>query len=212
MALQTADQTLANFDRAHAALLKQSDLQFHLSPIKPPTPPAWLTWLLHHMGPVAKVLGPAAPYIFWPALALGTGTILYLIGRNLYGLKRGGVNAGLRLTGAEAAWRPAPDQARALLEDADRLAAQGLFVEAAHLILLRSVEDIQSRRPRVLRPSLTSRDIAMLEGLPPQARDIFAGIAEAVERSLFGGQPLDGEGFGRCRQAYEAFADAGSWA
>jgi hypothetical protein len=60
--------------------------------------------------------------------------------------------------------------------------------------------------------SLTSRDIAKVEALPRQARDVFSGIAEAVEQSLFGGRPLDRDGFIRCRQAYEAFTEAGSWA
>jgi hypothetical protein len=60
--------------------------------------------------------------------------------------------------------------------------------------------------------SLTSRDITRLEALPPAARVLFAGIAEAVELSLFGGRPLDGEGYARCREAYASFVEAGSWA
>ena len=47
--------------------------------------------------------------------------------------------------------------------------------------------------------------------LPP-ARALFSGMAEAVEQSLFGGRPLDPEGFVRCREAYQAFAQAGGWA
>jgi hypothetical protein len=124
---------------------------------------------------------------------------------------RPGQKAG-RLVLGEETWRPAPEVARALLEDADRLAEQGLYEEAAHLILLRSIQDIAARKPRAVQPSLTSRDIASLTVLSSSARETFTGIALAVEESLFGGRPMSREGFGRCRQAYEAFAAPGAWA
>jgi hypothetical protein len=62
-----------------------------------------------------------------------------------------------------------------------------------------------------LRPALTSRDIGRLDGLPARAREAFRGIAEMVEHSFFGGRTVDAEGFGRCRQAYEAFAFPEAW-
>lgn len=48
--------------------------------------------------------------------------------------------------------------------------------------------------------------------MPTAAREAFWRIAVAVERSLFGGRPLDAEGFAECRRAYEAFAFAERWA
>jgi hypothetical protein len=217
MASQTAAGTLDRLDAAHAALLKQTDLQFQLSQAAPPAkPPDWLVKLLEPLtkalGAGMKALGPIAPYIFWTGVAVGAAFILFLIGQRLFAVKRGLVMGGLKLAGGAEPWRPAPEQARALLEEADRLAAEGRFVEAAHLILLRSIEDIQARRPRAVAVSLTSRDIARLEALPPPARVLFSGIAEAVEISLFGGRPLDGEGYARCRDAYSSFVEAGSWA
>jgi hypothetical protein len=199
---------LSAVDRAHQQLLQQTDLQFNLAPMVQPPTPSWVQALIAFF----KFLGPATPYVVWPALILGAGTILYLIGRELFGIRRGGVRMKLRLAADDGLWRPAPDQARALLEDADRLAAEGQFVEAAHLILLRSIEDIEKRRPRTVGVALTSRDIAALPQLPPGARETFAGIAQVVERSLFGGRPLDRDGFVRCRDAYAAFVDAKSWA
>ena len=219
MASQTAGEALIRLDAAHAALLKQTDLQFKLSqtaPIQPSPFAEWLRKLLEPLGkalsPAAKAVAPAAPYVFWAGVAIGVAFILFLIGQRLFRVKRGLSIGGLRLKGAEEPWRPAPEQAKALIEEADRLAAEGQFVEAAHLILLRSIQDIQARRPRAVAISLTSRDIARLEVLPPPARTLFSGIAEAVEISLFGGRPLDGEGYGRCRDAYRAFVDAESWA
>jgi hypothetical protein len=145
-------------------------------------------------------------------VAIGAAWILFLIGQRLFAVKPGMAQGRMRFSESGPAWRPDAEQARALLEDADRLAAEGLFVEAAHLILLRSIQDIQSRRPRAVEVSLTSREIARLEVLPPPARALFAGIAEAVERSLFGGQPLGRDGFAECRDAYQRFAETGGWA
>jgi hypothetical protein len=211
MALQTAADALDKLDGAHASLLKQTDLQFRLSQAVPQRS-AFLEWLAKVLEPLGKALAPAAPYVFWTGLAIGVGFILFLICQRLFVIRRGLTLGALKLAGGEQPWRPAPEQARALLEEADRLAAEGLFVEAAHLILLRSIQDIQARRPSAVAISLTSRDIAGLEALPPPARSIFAGIAEAVEVSLFGGRALDSVGYARCRAAYQAFADAGSWA
>jgi hypothetical protein len=219
MASQTASEALNKLDGAHAALLKQTDLQFQLNAVAPPprSPFAeWLAKLLEPLGkalePVGKALAPATPYVFWTGVAIGAAFILFLIGQRLFAVKRGVALGGLKLSGGSAPWRPTSEQARALLEDADRLAGEGRFVEAAHLILLRSIQDIQARRPRAVAVSLTSRDIARLEALPPPARTVFADIALAVELSLFGGRALDGEGYARCRDAYQTFVDAGSWA
>ncbi|MEO8113408.1 MAG: DUF4129 domain-containing protein, partial [Phenylobacterium sp.] len=101
--------------------------------------------------------------------------------------------------------------ARSLLEEADRLAAEGAFDAAAHTLLFRSLEDIAGRRPGLLRPALTSRDIAQIDAMPPSARQAFAAIAQAVEHSFFGGRTLAAGDFARCRAAYESFAFAEGW-
>jgi hypothetical protein len=62
-----------------------------------------------------------------------------------------------------------------------------------------------------VRPALTSRDIARLEAMPGDARSAFERIAEAVERSFFGGRPAGPEDFGRARADYQAFAFSEGW-
>ena len=109
-------------------------------------------------------------------------------------------------------YRPDAEVARALLADADELAAQGRFAEAVHILLLRSIEDMQRFRPGSVRPAATSRDIAGLEVLPVTARPAFAAMAERVEVSLFGARAVDAEGFARARSDYEAFAFPKAWA
>ena len=108
-------------------------------------------------------------------------------------------------------WRPAPATARRLLEDSDALAARGRYAEAVHLLLLRSIEDIEAQRPHLLRPTFTSREIGRLEALPSSARSAFGGIAAVVERAVFAETPIDASAFMRCRKEYEAFAFPGQW-
>jgi hypothetical protein len=98
-----------------------------------------------------------------------------------------------------------------LLRDADALAEQGRFDEAARLLLFRSIDEIESRRPRLIRPALTSRDIAGAATIPDGARGAFAAIVSMVERSLFAGRALALPDWRECRAAYEDFAFAGAW-
>jgi hypothetical protein len=58
---------------------------------------------------------------------------------------------------------------------------------------------------------LTSRELAAAPGLPEQARSLFARIAASVERSLFGGRPVDGEEWSAARAAYADLVLPGTW-
>jgi Domain of unknown function (DUF4129) len=188
--------------RAHDALLARSDLQFAFANAPPPpTVPDWLKTLAEWL---AKA-GPAFKWLFWIGLAFGVGAILLFIGRELLAARFPSFRRKPKAA-PEPEWRPTAARARTLLEDADRLAAAGRFGEAAHLILFRSIEDIDARWPNRVGPALTSRDIAELDILTPTARGTFAAIARVVEKSLFGGRNVDADEFAACRNAYQAFA------
>ena len=199
---QTAAQKLA---LAHKALLKTRGLQFDFgAPPPPPKPPAWLEPLMK----VLVSLGPVLGYVFWGGLAVGAALIIYFIAREFVPerwLRKP------RASLAVADWRPDAGEARALLEDADRLAADGRFEAAIHILLFRSIDDLAARRPGAVRPALTSRDIAGLDVLPNEARAAFGRLAEAVERTFFGGRPAQADAYGAARQDYEAFAFAEGW-
>jgi hypothetical protein len=199
---QGAGLNAADFARAHDALLRQGDLQFDLAAYRPPTPPDWLKPLLDFLASLA----PIFPYIFWGGLILGGLAILFFILRELVGLRLPRFRRRAKAASTEPDWRPTEARARTLLEEADRLAAEGRFDEAAHLILFRSIEDIDGRWPNLVRPALTSRDIAAHRGLPERARQTFGEIARVVERSFFGGAQLGAADFAFCRGVYEAFA------
>lgn len=199
-----ADTALAE---AHSRLLADGGLQFDRTGFTPPEVPGWLLWLRKALAS----LGPLLEIVFWVGLALIVALLLYLIVREILRLRAPRPKAERPATPAPFEWRPDEATARNLLAEADALAAQGRFAEAAHLILMRSVEDIERRKPRAIKVSLTTREIARLDGLPEAARPSFALIGQVVERSLFGGRPVDADDFSDCRRAYEAFALPDGW-
>ena len=197
------------FAEAHRALLSDSSIQFDL-PMQPPPPPpspppAWLRSLAEFFG----TDHPALRVSLWVLAGLFVIAIVALIAARM----RGWEYPWRRGAGAEAdeSWRPEEAQARTLLGEADALAAAGRYSEAAHLLLYRSIEDVDERRPETIRKSLTSRDIAGLPAIPERPRGAFARIAMLVERGVFARLAL-GEGEWRdCRAAYEEFAFAEGW-
>lgn len=192
---------------AHAALVRDRSLQFERSDFVPPKPPEWLAWLVDAL----KALAPVLKWVFWIGVALLAALILYAIVREARRLGAPRPKRAERADHDEVEWRPDAAAARDLLTAADQLASQGRYAEAAHLLLLRSVEDIQSRRPNAVRIALTTREIASLAVLPEAARPAFAKIGRVVERSLFGGSAVGADDFADCRRDYEAFALPQGW-
>lgn len=217
------------FAEAHRALRADGTTQFDLRAAPPPPkPPAWLhtlgEWIAWALRPVFRFFG----WLFgllpnWPYASILLGLVLVTLailliwtvvervrhGRWRVPFRRKRVAA--ETSEDEPAWAPEAAPARAWLREADELAAQGRYAEAVHHLLLRSVEDITKRRPKLIRPALTSRDIAAAEAIPVAARDMFAGIARIVERSLFGGRDVDEAGWSEARTAYADFALPGAW-
>ncbi|UVO55683.1 DUF4129 domain-containing protein [Sphingomonas sp. SUN039] len=199
------------FDAAHRALIADKSIQFDLAPMAsrtPPKLPEWLRWI----GDFLQWLSPAFPYIFWGAIILAVLTVLYFVLSNVDGFEwpwaRGSRDRNAVI---EEDWRPEEGAARALLAEAEALAAQGRYAEAARLLLLRSVEDISRRLPQFLKPSLTARDIAAAQELPGAARPAFDAIARVVEVSAFGSRSVNEAAWAECRAAYARFATPATW-
>lgn len=197
----------AALTQAHSRLLDDNGLQFDRTGFTPPEIPAWLEWIRNAL----RAMGPFLEIVFWAGLALIAAALLYVIVREVMKLRAPRAKPKRAVAAAEPEWRPDAATARNLLAGADALAAEGRYAEAAHLLLLRSVEDIEIKKPRALKISLTTREIAALAGLPEAARPAFIRIGEVVERSLFGGRPVDAGDFADCRRAYEAFALPDGW-
>ena len=191
----------------------QADPSIQFAPIQVPAaptePPGWLKALAELFealfGPIGRALGVSWPVLQWVLLGLAALVVGWLIWRIVRPLiDRHRLNKG---TAAEAAsWAPEREQARALLAEADRLAAAGQFDEATHLLLRRSVEHIAEARPDWVQMASTSREIAATAGLSDSARATFGLIAARTERSLFALQRLELGDWQAAREAYARFA------
>lgn len=194
-------------EAAHQRLLSHHNLQFdfapYVAPAQKPLPP-WFEML----GRLFKAAAPVVEWVFWGAVAAAVLLILYLVAREL-GFVRWRTKG--KRPAATFNYQPDAATARALLADADALAAEGRFAEAVHVLLQRSIDDMRQRRPRAIAASLTSRDIENLPALPAQVRPAFAAMARLVEHSLFGGRPVGQPDFALARSAYEDFALPGAW-
>jgi len=190
----------------------RADSSIQYAPIPQPKldpPPAWLEalfkWLTEVLGPVGRWLVEAWPVLKWGLLALAVAALLYLLWK-LVGPALGWRPQKGDDSVEDDEWQPSHAAALSLLEDADRLAAEGRFDEATHLLLQRSVGQIADVRPDLVDPSSTARELAALPALPDAARIAFGTIATRVERSLFALRTLGPDDWQVARDAYAAFA------
>jgi len=201
-----------DFAAAHAELLANRDIQFEMGRGEAARTPDIVPSNRPDLDPIfipsAGGDGSIAVVLFWVIVGLAAAGLLYLIVTRFTGWERR--ERAARAAAAEA-WQIEEEPARKLLGDADALAAQGHYAEAAHLLLHRSIAEIDERRPATVRKALTSRDIAALPSIPPSPAAAFDAIVRMVERSLFGGRPLGAEDWQSCRAAYERFAFAREW-
>jgi len=208
-----------SFARDWQAVRADAEIQFAPVEIPPsPEPPGWWRAALEFLGEVleaigralaglAQALGLSASALPWVLGAAGLAVVAWAGWRWLGPLlKRGRAEA----EGPAEEWRPPAGASLALLEEADSLAAQGRYDEATHLLLTRSIGQIEAARPGLLAPSSTAREIAASPALPDAARAAFAIIAGRVERALFALRRLSAEDWQAARAAYSDFALAGS--
>jgi hypothetical protein len=192
--------------QAWHALLRDRSLQFDFPDAAAAfTPPGWFTRLIEFF----RAHGEAIKTAGWIILALlvlmgGFYLVRWLVRREVPG-------AGTVGPRTFPAWQPSAQLARLVIADADALAAERRFAEAVHHLLLVCIQEIAERTPGQLAPALTSREIARLPSLSPMARQIFSEIALTVERSMFGGRPLESADYGQCRAAFEQFTIPDVW-
>lgn len=202
---------MAEAGTAWEAVRADSAIQFApvAIPEAPPAqPPGWLEALLRWLGdvfePVGRALGTGWPVLRWVLLGLLILAVVVLLWRVVAPMFGWRPSAGP--APEDPGWSPAADEALALLEDADRLAAEGRYAEATHLLLRRSVGQIAAAKPGLVEPATTARELATIGALPEAARAAFATIAERVERSLFALRALSLDDWREARAAYAEFA------
>lgn len=190
----------------------RSDGDIQFAPVEAPElpepeTPDWLQnffeWLADLFAPIAEAFAFAWPVLFWVLIAIGAGLIVLAI----YSMVTAtGFGIASRRTVDDSEWVPEEAKALELLEEADRLASEGRYDEATHLLLMRSVGQIAEIRPDLIDPSSTAREIAALPALPNNARTAFGTIADRVERSLFALTNLSADDWQAARSAYSEFA------
>lgn len=205
-----------DFKKAHARLLETERLQFErpvetVEPRELGEPPAFFRWL----GSLLQALGPLFQLLFYIGAFLIVAGIVYFILKQIPTIRLRGRQRQNKKTEQTdhiiTTVRPDEKKARSWLEEADALARDGKYSEAAHLLLFRSIEDIQSRRKQKIPTALTAREIEQLDGLPERPRDALRPIIALVERSFFGGHTVDGDNWAAARAAYEDFAFGDAW-
>ena len=192
------------------------DIQTSFSTLPKPDPKAAEFWrhffdglghFFRGVGEVFKPLGPFLPYLFY---LIGIALLLLLLSpvvRLFITTRFERMFARDHLT-ADAPWRPTKAAVTALLNDIDALAERGEYDEAVHLLLMRSVADINAWRPDIVRAHYSAREIGTHPLLPDAARPAFAEIVRWVEQSYFAGVAVGKAGFDACRQAYTRFVAA----
>lgn len=202
-------------EKAHAAYLRDGSLQLTRPEqeeveIERRAPPRWLEAFARFIEPLALVFR----IIFWAAIVLVIGGLLYFLFGEAVRMRLGLARKPKETPVDDVLTdiRPDADRARSLLEEADALAREGRFAEAVHLLLFRSIEDVQARLDGGVPTSLTAREIAGLGSLPDRARRALKPIIQIVENSFFGGRDVDADGWQSARRSYEDFAFGEGWA
>ncbi len=160
--------------------------------------------VLHAIGQVFAPLAPVVPYLLY-ALALAIIVLLLSPVVRLFLTTRFERLFQRHHLVADQAWRPSRAAVAALLSEIDALAERGEYDEAVHLLLVRSVADINAFRPDLVRPHYSAREILSHPLLPEAARPAFRAIVQWVEKSYFAGLRVGKAGFDACRAAYMDF-------
>ena len=196
---------VSDFEQRYKKLLADGDIQTSMTAWVQPEPPAWLRWLAEFLGKHGAIV----------AYVLLAAVVLLLLWLFVPPLRRLVLRLPLfrRRLRAESEDVGAPDEvaARALLAEADALAERGQFGEAVHALLLKCLEELERLRPGLLRPAMTSREIAGAPSLPYSPRKALSEIVATVERAFFANRAIGVADWTMCRAAYGRFVLRQEW-
>lgn len=216
------DEAERSLEDIHAEWVEDTELQLERPEAEPEIQappqrreqPGWIAWLSRILGDFFAAIGPFFRIVFYALIAVVALAIAWFILSQVFDLRLERFRRKKQeIVDSHAEdIRPDAELARSLLEEADILAREGRYAEAVHLLLFRSIEDIQERGKAGLSQSLTAREIGSLSDLPDRARRALAPIIGVVERSFFGGRDVDRAGWETARASYEDFAFGETWA
>ena len=145
---------------------------------------------------------PIPPIVIWTVLAGGGLFLLFYISREIVRSWRQASQEELFST-TKPSGLPAAASAEAAIEAAEALAREGRFVEAMHVLLLKSLADLHARLGIQLAESLTSREILRRLPLPEAGRAALRDIVARVEWTYFGENPAEAADYATCRDRFD---------
>jgi hypothetical protein len=153
----------------------------------------------------AGALGAILSWLVWGAIGVGAVLLILLVVRELARHRR---DRALPDEPAVAEEAVVPEAALDRpLDDADRLAREGRFAEAIHVLLLRTFEELARAAEVRIAPSLTSREILAKIPLRAGAREALGELAQVVELTWFGDDVPGEADWRRCRARFDAFVE-----
>jgi hypothetical protein len=150
--------------------------------------------------------------ILWAAGILVGGLVLFFLGNLVFDLLRNRTafqrNREAPPAGGVTIEAPSPQRRAAeqrTLDEADRLAADGRFSEAIHLLLLVAMERLRRELGPRVAPAMTSREVLRLIPIPGEVVDPLARMVAASEINHFGGRHAGAPDYRTCRDDFLRF-------
>ncbi len=142
-------------------------------------------------------------------LLAGAVALAVFLGREIHRL--GYLRRDGGLPGDEPAAAEAPGDVAILsatLGEADRLAREGAYSEAIHVLLLAGIEALRRRLQGGIAASLTCHEILRARALSESLREPLGRLVQAAELSYFGGRAFAQADYQGCRNDYVTFLEA----
>lgn len=150
-------------------------------------------------------LSGLARLLMWLLIAAGSVLVVIFVVNELTSLRRrarGGAQWAEDAI-AKAERHAAEPGSRTSLDAADRLARNGEYGEALHMLLLDCIAQLRRLRfESLIAPSMTSRELASQLTLPEPSAEALSSMVSAVELSHFGGRQPEEQDYANCRESY----------
>ncbi len=207
ISFQTIAQDTA-VDDAVNRVLENDEIQSEFPRFEAPEeikPPGWLESIFDAIGSFLSFLAPVLEILFYVAIVAFVVWLIYFL-VDKFEWRRGNPEEDnakkVRITVAPArASKPevidVPD-----LSDADKMAENGHYAEAVHILLIAAIDFIQRKIKGILSVSETSREILNNDNVAAEDKGEIGYLVEQVERALFAGKTVDREEYEFCRNKF----------
>ncbi|NKB54866.1 MAG: hypothetical protein GKS00_00865 [Alphaproteobacteria bacterium] len=156
-------------------------------------------------------LGPVANFLMWVVVAVGAVLLVVYLIKHVPNMRWRATSEPKESQAAEigtATNTPIAETAESLFDRIERLAREGAFGDAVHLLLLHCFADLRQASPLPRDPALTSREVLARLALPVKTMESLAFIISAVEVGYFGHRKINRSVYERCLDEYRAIVKA----